>query len=54
MRVRPTEPWAGLVGADYRFVGPGLLGRLSLAAEGELGDRTGVALSLRYAFDVPR
>ena len=51
LRVRPTEPWAGLVGADYRF-GEGRLTGFSLTAEGELGDRTGVVLSLRRAFDV--
>jgi hypothetical protein len=50
--VRPTEPWAPLVGANYRG-GKGRLENVSLTAEGEVGERTGVVLSLRYAFDVP-
>jgi hypothetical protein len=51
LRVRPTEPWAPLVGAYYRG-GEGPLEDFSLTAEGEVGDRTGVVLTLRYEFDV--
>jgi hypothetical protein len=45
--VSPKQPWAALVGANYRF-GKGW----ALSAEGELGDRQAVTLALRYQFDV--
>ena len=52
-QVRSQEPWAGLLGANYR-TGPGPLEHFAFTAEGELGDRTGVVLMVRYEFDVPR
>jgi len=50
LAVSPKRPWSGLVGAAYRLDGGPLAG-FSLTAEGEVGHRKGVILSVRYQFD---
>jgi hypothetical protein len=49
--VKPKNAWSPLVGAAYQnILGDVGLNGVSLTAEGEVGDRTGAVVSLRYAF----
>lgn len=51
---RPRRPWAGLLGASYTHaVDAPWIDNVSLTVEGEVGERTGVVLALRYGFSLP-